>query len=700
MRSSRPEMKWARLYLPLGLQPDQVVNALSAMATLYAVPRIVIETAGAAGEVQWWIAAPAPALHAIQAQLPTYLPGVQLVPGQRVRTPLLQHAAKLAIHGNAARAINLSRPEATSRAVLNVLAQTGTKEQLVLQVVLGDRLRPTAPVVPAKSPAGAAERRRLLAEKTAVHGFGCTVRIGVTAASTPRARQLIGSLLSAFRGAESPKVAMRLKAERTSAIESLRSPWRWPLQLSVRELAGLIGWPIGDPPIAGLPAPHPRPMPAPKAVARAGLVLGDSTAPGRPRPLALSLDDSLRHLMMLGPTGTGKSTLIANLVVQSMAAGHGVVVIDPKRSLVDDLLWRVPADRRNDVVLLDATDSAPIGINPLVGRDPELAADALVYLIHELYADNWGPRTQDILHASLLSLARRGDASLLHVPLLLTNAGFRRSVTARLVRNDPMGLGSFWAWYESISEAERQSVIAPVMNKLRSVLLRPGLRAILGQVEPRFDMSDVFTKRRILLVSLSRGQLGPDGAKLLGSLVVNLLWQEATRRAPGATTQPVMIFIDELQDYLRIPGDLGDALATARGYGVSFTLATQHLGAVPNRLKSALLANARSRVMFQLSHDDAVLMARGSELAPEDFTSLGRYQAYASILSHGAPTGWASLQTRPLSTASATPTSIRQRSRQRYGRSLSEVEASWADLAGQGAPRTEPLGRVQTEDDQ
>lgn len=404
--------------------------------------------------------------------------------------------------------------------------------------------------------------------------------------------------------------------------------------------------------------------------------------------------------MILGPTGTGKSTLIANLVVQSMAAGHSVVVIDPKRSLVEDVLWRVPEHRRDDVVLLDATDHAPIGINPLVGRDPELAADALVHLIHELHADNWGPRTQDILHSALLTLARRGDASLLHVPLLLTNAGFRRSVTARLVRNDPLGLGSFWAWYEAISEAERQTVIAPVMNKLRSVLLRPGLRAVLGQVQPRFDMGDVFTKRRVLLVSLSKGQLGPDGAKLLGSLVVNLLWQEATRRTPGANTPPVMVLIDELQDYLRIPGDLGDALATARGYGVSFTLATQHLGAVPNHLKSALLANARSRVMFQLSHDDAVAMARGSELTPEDFTSLGRYQAYASILSQGAPTGWASLQTRPLPTASGTPARIREHSRQRYGRPLTELEAGWADLAGQGAPRTEPLGRVQTEDDQ
>ncbi|MEU4194858.1 DUF87 domain-containing protein [Kribbella sp. NPDC026611] len=691
-------MNWARLFLPPGLNVEQVVSTLSTMATLYGAPRIVLETAGVAGEVQWWIASPASALRVLQAQIATHLHGARLVSTERARTARVGHAARLAIHGNAARAINLQRAESTSRDILSVLSKTGKGEELVLQFVLGDRLRPTAPVVPLKSPAGAAERRRLLAEKTSVHGFGCTIRIGVTATSISRSRQLIGSLLSALRTAESPQVSIRLKHERASAIEGLRSPWIWPLQLSIRELACIVGWPIGDPPFAGLPALHPRPLPAPAAVARVGRVVGDSSAPGSQRALALSVDDSLRHLLVLGPTGTGKSTLIANLAIQDMAAGRAVVVIDPKQSLVEDLLWRIPAKRRRDVVLLDATDKAPIGINPLVGAQPELAADTLVHLIHELYADNWGPRTQDILHASLLSLARRGDASLLHVPLLLTNAGFRRSVTAQLIKRDPMGLGSFWAWYESISEAERQSVIAPVMNKLRSVLLRPGLRAVLGQVSPRFDMSDVFTKQRILLVSLNKGQLGPDGAKLLGSLVVNLLWQAATRRVAGGNAQPAMIFIDEVQDYLRIPGDLGDALATARGYHLAYLLATQHLGQLPPSLRSAALANARSKVMFQLSHEDAVVMARGSELVPEDFTSLGRYQTYVSLLSRGAPTTWASVRTRPLPDPTGAPEAIRQHSRQQYGQPLSEVEAGWANLAGQSEPTSEPLGRIMTED--
>ena len=176
MRGPRPEMDWARLYLPLSLRPDQVVDALGALATLHGAPRIVLETIGIAGKVQWWIAAPAPVLRSLGAHFSTYLPGTQVVPSERLGMPPPRHAVKLAIRGSSARALNIARTETTSLAILGVLAQTGLDERLVLQLVLGDRLRPTSPGIPAKGTAGAAERRRLQAEKTAMHGFGCTVR--------------------------------------------------------------------------------------------------------------------------------------------------------------------------------------------------------------------------------------------------------------------------------------------------------------------------------------------------------------------------------------------------------------------------------------------------------------------------------------------------------------------------------------------
>lgn len=263
----------------------------------------------------------------------------------------------------------------------------------------------------------------------------------------------------------------------------------------------------------------------------------------------MSVNDSLRHLHVLGPTGTGKSTLLAGLIIQDLQAGRGCLVVDPKGDLVREVR-RVPVERIDDVVVLDPADvTAPVGLNPLatVSNNPaarQLAADSVLAVFHQLYADSWGPRTQDILHASLLTLARRSDASLIMLPLLLTNPGFRRSMTGSI--NDPIALGPFWAWYENLSEAN-ELTIAPVMNKLRAVLMRPAMRAVLGQVRPKFNIRQVFTEGKILLVSLAKGTVGQEASALLGSLVVAQAWQATLERAavPAAQRRPVMIYVDE-----------------------------------------------------------------------------------------------------------------------------------------------------------
>ena len=204
----------------------------------------------------------------------------------------------------------------------------------------------------------------------------------------------------------------------------------------------------------------------------------------------------MHHLHLVGPTGTGKSTLLANLICQDIADDRAVVVIEPKGDLVDDVLARIPVERQDDVVLLDPNDTAPVGLNPLVAhaQRPELVADRVLAVFKQMYGKNIGPRSADILYAGLLTLAQRGDASLVALPLLLTNPGFRRSLTAGI--RDPLTLEPFWASYEAWSDGERATAIAPVMNKLRP-LLRPGLRGVLGQRHPRFDIRQVFTERKM-----------------------------------------------------------------------------------------------------------------------------------------------------------------------------------------------------------
>jgi len=460
------------------------------------------------------------------------------------------------------------------------------------------------------------------------------------------------------------------------------APMWWPLRLNVNEALSLTGWPVGEDDLPGQPAAHPRLLPPAPGTDR-GRVVAQSTAPSFEVPLTLTAHDALHHTHVVGPTGVGKSVLLGRLIEQDIADGLAVVVIEPKGDLIDDVLAHIPEHRQGEVVVLDPADLTPVGLNPLAhhGQRSEVVADGILTIFKALYAEAWGPRTQDILHACLLTLTRRSDASLVMLPLLLTNAGFRRSLTSSL--RDPLALEPFWAWYENLSDGERQQAIAPVMNKLRQWLLRPSLRAVLGQREPRFHFRQVFTERKILLVPLRKGIIGAEAASLLGSLVVAELWQATLSRAAiePERRHPVMVYIDEVQDYLHLPTDLGDALAQARGLGVGFTLAHQFLGQLSPAMRTGVLANARSRICFQLAHEDAVTMAKGHpELGPEDLTSLGQYEVYASLFARGQVTPYASGHTLAAAPQTSDPAVLRSLSRDRYGRPLDEIESGFADL--------------------
>jgi len=245
--------------------------------------------------------------------------------------------------------------------------------------------------------------------------------------------------------------------------------------------------------------------------------------------------------------------------------------------------------------------------------------------------------------------------------------------------DDPVALEPFWAWFESISDAERNQAIAPVLNKLRPFLLRKSVRAIVGQVRPRFRIDDVFTKRKVVLVSLAKGLIGPEAAALLGSLFVAELWQAVLGRGAIAPERRhvVSVYADEFQDYVHLPTDMADALAQARGLGVGLTLAHQHLAQLPANLRASVLANARSRVCFQLAADDAQTMTKfaGEDLEPSDFQRLPRFEAYAQLVVGGEVTDFASMRTLPLPAPTSDRQVIRRLSRERYGRPVDEVEA-------------------------
>ena len=412
----------------------------------------------------------------------------------------------------------------------------------------------------------------------------------------------------------------------------------------------------------------------------------------------MSVADGMLHSHVIGPTGVGKSTLLANLILQDVDAGRGAVVLDTKGDLIADVLDRIPDARLDDVVVLDPMDETrPVGLNPLHrSADAELVADQIVGTFHRLYAAFWGPRTQDILHASLLTLASRQGMTLCELPVLLTTAGFRRDLVAGL--HDEVALKPFWAWYEALSDAERAQALGPVMNKLRAFLLRRRIRNVIGQAEPRFAISDVLDRRKVLLVSLAKGLLGTESASLLGSLVVAQCWQAIQGRAGMAPEQraPVFMYLDEFQDYLALPLDLSDVLAQARGFRVGLVLAHQHLGQLNTTIRQAVLANARSRIVFETAADDAPTLARalGRPVTADDLQALPAFEVYASLCVDGHVTDPCSVRTLPLVPTRDSAGRVRARSRDRYGQDRGEIEE--AIRTRRKAPADAPVGRRRT----
>jgi hypothetical protein len=516
--------------------------------------------------------------------------------------------------------------------------------------------------------------------------FVATGRIGATASKTSRARHLRARVVAALHTANAPGAHLY----RALWPSWLVREWlhartapllRQPCLINAVELAGLVAWPLGDVSLPGLSLGSARALAPPSDIPSHGRVVMRSTYLGMARPLALSLPDSLRHLHVIGPTGVGKSTLLLGLITQDMQAGRGVVVVDPKGDLVTEVLARVPPERTGDVVVLDPADEQrPVGLNLLARptESPELVVDQVVSIFHDLYRESWGPRTDDILRAALLTLVGVPGMTLAEVPLLLTDPGFRRPLVGRL--DDPVALGPFWGWYEGLSEAERAQAIGPVMNKLRTFLLRRRLRNMLGQADPLFDFDRALAERGIVLVPLTKGLLGEEAAALLGSLVVTRLWQAVQARAalPVSDRPVTFAYIDEFQDYLHLPTGVEHMLAQARSLGLGLTLAHQHLGQLPATVREAVLANTRSRVIFQVAASDAQVLAR--ELAPlvnaANLQGLGRYEVVAQLSAGGQVSTPVTGTTLPAPVPTGQARAARLRSRARFGVDRNEVEAA------------------------
>ena len=721
-RPARP-LVWHQLRFALPLAQDAAVGLVERLLADASLGRVVLELRACGGQAVW----------AVGSRAGERLVSLvrELVPGCRVSHGFSRRAVGQAVVVSA-RPVGVGlaaeRLSAVVRAVLAALAVTAEGEELVVQLQLGRRFAPQAlgrvepqgwlellGLVPIPSLSG--ERGRRLRAQLGRHRAAASLRLGVRAASPLRQRMLLQGLLGALRLLEGPGVRLRARTEHPAKLDSVR---RAGLELGAGEIVAMVGWPVGEGALPATPSAHPRVLALPQArETQRAFATGVADQAGE--RLGISIGDALYHTVLLGPTGAGKSTALAHLALADIAAGRGVLLIDPKTDLVADILARIPEQRRDDVVVIDPTSSRPVGINPLAraqaarssalspvgggvpggGASPELVADTVLATLKGVFAESWGVRVEQVLSAALVTLARTPGATLVDLPLLLTNAAYRQRLIAASGA-DPLGTGQFWAAYEALSEAQRQQWVGPVLTRLQPFLIRPHLRATLGQAAPSFDLGEVFTRRRIVLVSLNKGVLGAESARLLGSLLVGQLWPLILARAAVEPSRRhvVSVFIDEVQDYLSLPGSLADALAQARSLGAAFHLAHQYRGQLPAALKAGIDANARNKIIFSLSAADAAELARQAiGLEAADFQLLPRFGVYARTMHHGRENPWCHATTLPPTPPTQDALALRASSQARYGQDAAQTEAALLARIGQHGETTgDDVARMATDD--
>lgn len=715
--------QWRQLHWPHPLDHIYALGLLQRLAADEQRGPVVFEARAEAGVIRHLIGSTRMNLSGVLSVTRRLIPGVITAEPDTPRAAV-ERAGRVRIRQRNL-GLSLDTTSAALRALLAALSSaTGKGDVLVIQVILGASVPPqTTPDQPqdpnlslfdlvTSGPRPAtAEVRADMRTKLSQHRFRATVRLGVSSPSPVRRRLLVFGVLAALRQLQTGSTRIDLISDRPELVDQAVIPARKPLRLTPDEALSLLAWPTGDRDLPGMPAAHPRPIRPPSLFsASKERVFATTNAPGPELAVGISIGDALRHSHIMGPTGSGKSTVLLNLIAADIAAGRSVVVIDPKRDLAMDVLSVIPECSADKVVVLDPTQQNPVGLNPFAGageRGP-LVADNILAIFRGLFPSAFGPRTSDAIHASLLTLTMRDDATLADLPRLLTEDRFRHRFTTQLA--DPT-LAGFWAQYDAMSPGQQAATIGPILTRLRQFLLRPGIRAVLDQPAPRFALAELLTQPRILVVTLNKGLLGQTGAELLGSLLVSQLWQLILGRAavPKQQRRRISIYLDEAQMFVRHAEDLGEALEQSRSMGAAWHLAHQHRAQMPPALLAGISANTRNKIQFQTDPADAQAISRHTALDPDDFINLPPCNVYVDLLSGGAQTGWFSARTLPPPAAISDPAAILAESAARYGQSAaqppagdapssaSEVEevviAELIDDIDQGQPDDEPIGR-------
>lgn len=406
------------------------------------------------------------------------------------------------------------------------------------------------------------------------------------------------------------------------------------------------------------------------------------------RRFGIKTDDRRRHMYIIGKTGMGKTTLMENLILSDIYAGHGCCYIDPHGDTAEKLLDYIPSNRINDVVYFNPADlEFPVGFNILETSNDDqkhLVRAGLMGVFKKIWPDVWSARMEYILQNCVSALLDYPGATLLGINRLLVDKEYRLRVIAKI--RDPI-VKTFWvAEFASWSEKYATEAIAPVQNKVGQFLSSSVIRNIVAQVKSTIDIRRVMDDGKILIANLSKGRIGEDNMKLLGGMLITKLQLAAQERQNIKDIEDrrdFYLYVDEFQNFAN--ESFASILSEARKYRLNLIVAHQYIEQLEEEVAAAVFGNVGTIIAMRVGGADAEAMETefAPVFTPEDLVNLAKYQMYLKLMVDGVATApFSANSLSPIANLTGTNDRVIAVSRERYAEPRQVIEEKVLKWAG------------------
>lgn len=395
--------------------------------------------------------------------------------------------------------------------------------------------------------------------------------------------------------------------------------------------------------------------------------------------------DRRQHMYVVGKSGTGKSVLLENMIIQNIRNGEGMCVIDPHGELVEKIITSIPKERAEDVIYFNPADTDfSIGFNVLQVDDPKykhLIASGLMGIFTKIWANTWSARMEYILNNCILALLDTPGSTLMGIPRLLVDKDYRQYVISNL--KDPV-VKAFWIHeFEAWRDQFRTEAVQPIQNKVGQFLSSNIVRNIVGQQKSTVNIFDMMNTKKIFLVNLSKGRVGEDNSALLGAMLITKIQLAAMERVriPESERKDFYLYVDEFQNF--VTDSFASILSEARKYRLNLIIAHQYIAQLEtangSAVKDAVFGNVGTMITFRVGAEDGAALEGEfePEFITEDFVNLPNYHIYLKLMVDGVTSRPFSARTLPPIPVNESPEMMQhiiETSRRLYAKPRAQIE--------------------------